>query len=175
MRIPKERPTYTEHTGAVVLDTIEQMEIVFRYKTPAVPQAVSVGDSILDASRDYEGIRLLRTGASDTKANYLRLSIGTPAAAETPGWLCTLYSLAAIAMNTWYNIKIIYENELLQLYLQGPDDEDYVLQAEFELSTGSIIWQQVTWIGHAAGWSATAFCEGAIDITNSHIILNNKM
>lgn len=175
LRIPKERLTHIEHTGAVVLDTIEQMEIVFRYKTPAVPQVTPTGDSILDASRNYEGIRLLRTGMLDTKANYLRFSIGTPTAASTPGWLYSLYSLAALVMDTWYNIKVTYENGLLQLWLQGPEDENYILQSEVAVPIGEIILQQEMWLGHAAGESAAAFCEGAIDLTNSHIIINNKM
>lgn len=176
LKILKERPTHTEYTGAVVLDTIEQMEVVLRYKTPAVPQATSNGDVIVGASRDYEGLMLVRSGSTDSgHPNLARVSIGTPTAASTPGWIYSLYSLTALVMDTWYNIKVAYENELLQLWLQGPEDENYVLQSEVEAPVGSIIWQQVTWLGHAAGWSAAAFCEGAIDLSKSHIILNNRM
>ena len=177
LRIPKERPTHTEHTGAVVLDTIEQMEIVFRYKTPAVPQVASTGDTILWTSGDYNGVCFTRVGSTDTSrtANSIWVGIGTPTAAATPGWIYNLRSLAALAMDAWYNIKLTYENKLLQLWLQGPKDEDYILQSEVEAPIGSIIWQQDTWLGHGGGWSAAAYCEGAIDLSKSHIILNNRM
>ena len=176
LKILKERPTHTEHTGAVVLDTIEQMEIVFRYKTPTIPRPVTNGDVIIFSSRDYEGIRLNRQGATvATNGSKISLAIGTPTAASTPGWIYELFSIDPLAMDTWYNIKALYENGMLQLWLQGPEDESYVLQNEIAVPIGEIILQQEMWLGHGNGWSNDCFCEGAIDLTSSHIIINNKM
>lgn len=176
LKILKERPTHTEHTGAVVLDTIEQMEIVFRYKTPTIPRPVTSGDIIIFSSRDYEGIRLNRQGSTvATSGSKISLAIGTPTAASTPGWRYELFSIDSLAMDTWYNIKALYENGMLQLWLQGPGDESYVLQNEIAVPIGKIILQQEMWLGHGNGWSNDCFCEGAIDLTSSHIIINNKM
>lgn len=183
LRILKDWPKTVNFDGSITNDELTSFEIQFGIHSAAVRENTTKGSVILGPEVAGESCLLFRAGATETSyggANHIAFALVPVATTSYTLWVT---SLAAIEMDKDYVVRVKYGQKLvdntlkqmLELYL-GETEETLVLQDELEVPVGSFKWPtNKVRIGHANEWQSGCYCQGAIDLSKSYIILNGEL
>lgn len=171
--IPKSFPTHVAHNGDIIKE-LTNLEIYFEFKTSAINDNAASGLALLGTSTNT-GFMLNQYGAtSSSNGRHLNLRLFLAGAEQAN----ILVSSEALALDTWYKTKLSFSDGLLSLYVseldipfaEDPDDS-------FEISAEALLQYLTTdlFIGRYNLASTTNYWHGAINLTNSHIIINNEL